>query len=129
MGTFRFVPIAPMTHDETLFFQQLGNRIAEARKTQSLTQQQLGELLGISQQMVASYEIGRRRVPISLLPDLARTLVVSLEALIGEESKAAGKRGPAPKLQQQLERVTQLPKAQQRFVMQMIDTVIQQAGR
>jgi hypothetical protein len=30
------------------------------------------------------------------------------------------------KLQQQLERITRLPKAQQRFVMQMIDTVLQQ---
>lgn len=55
--------------------------------------------------------------------------MVSLEALIGEESKAASRREPASKLKQQLERVTQLPKAQQRFVMQMIDTVIQQAGR
>ena len=38
----------------------------------------------------------------------------------------AAKRGPAPKLQQQIERITRLPKAQQRFVMQMIDTVLQQ---
>jgi hypothetical protein len=40
--------------------------------------------------------------------------------------RSTGKRGPAPKLQQQLERITRLPKAQQRFVMQMIDTVLQQ---
>ena len=35
-------------------------------------------------------------------------------------------RGPAPKLQQQLDRITRLPKAQQRFMMQMIDAVLQQ---
>jgi len=40
-----------------------------------------------------------------------------------------GKRGPAPKLQQQLERITHLPKAQQRFVMQVIDSVLAQASR
>ena len=39
---------------------------------------------------------------LSLLPDLIRTFVVPLEVLIGEESKAAGKRVPAPRLQQQL---------------------------
>lgn len=50
-----------------------------------------------------------------------------MEDLIGlPASRGTGKRGPAPKLQQQLERITQLPKAQQRFVMQMLDTVLQQ---
>ena len=43
-------------------------------------------------------------------------------------SRSAGKRGPTPKLQRQLEQVSALPKAQQRFVMQMLDTVLQQNG-
>ncbi|MFT3792950.1 MAG: helix-turn-helix domain-containing protein [Rudaea sp.] len=116
-----------MTHDETLFFRQLGSRIAQARKAQNLTQQQLADLLDLTQQMVASYEVGRRRVPVSLLPLIARALAISVEELIGEEAKPA-KRGPAPKLQQQLERITRLPKAQQRFVMQMIDTVLAQSA-
>jgi hypothetical protein len=30
---------------------------------------------------------------------------------------------------QQMERIQRLPKAQQRFVMQMLDTVLQQAAR
>jgi hypothetical protein len=50
--------------------------------------------------------------------------------LIGEPpSAAAKKRGPTPKIQQQMERIQRLPKAQQRFVMQMIDTVLAQQGR
>lgn len=79
--------------------------------------------------MVASYEVGRRRVPVSLLPQIAATLTVSLEDLIGKNSASPAKRGPAPKLQQQIERIQQLPRAQQKFVMQMLDTVLQQAGR
>lgn len=121
-------PIGPMTPDEKEFFKHLGARIAGLRRDAGLTQLQLGELLEITQQQVASFEIGRRRVPVSLLPSLAHALAVGVEELIGESPKAA-KRGPAPKLQQQLERITRLPKAQQRFVMQMLDTVIQQAGR
>lgn len=120
--------IAPMTQDEKVFFKALGARIAALRIDSNLTQQQLADTLGLSQQVVASYEVGRRRVPVSLLPALARTLGVSVEELIGEETKAA-KRGPAPKLQQQLERITQLPKPKQRFVMEMIDTVLQQQTR
>ncbi len=81
--------------------------------------------LGVSQQTITAYEVGRRRIQVSALPTIARALGVSVEELIGEPATPA-KRGPAPKLQQQLERITRLPKAQQRFVMQMIDTVLQQ---
>jgi transcriptional regulator with XRE-family HTH domain len=79
--------------------------------------------------MVASYEGGRRRVPVSLLPTLAQVLAVSLDVLIGQKEASPGKRGPAPKLLQQMERIQRLPKAKQRFVMEMIDTVLTQQDR
>jgi transcriptional regulator with XRE-family HTH domain len=119
----------PMTQDEKLFFRQLGARIAELRKTHGLTQVQLAETLELTQQMVASYEVGRRRVPVSLLPAIAAALAVSVETLIGQKEAAPGKRGPAPKLQQQMERIQRLPRARQRFVMEMIDTVLAQQDR
>ncbi|MDU8459875.1 MULTISPECIES: hypothetical protein [Pseudomonas syringae group] len=37
------------------------------------------------------------------------------------------KRGPAPKWQQQLESIDQLPKSQQKFVAQTLDALIAQA--
>lgn len=114
---------------EQAFFVQLGNRIAQLRKEQDITQVQLAELLGVSQQTITAYEVGRRRIQVSALPVIARALHVSIEELIGEESRRGGKRGPASRLQQQLEQVSQLPKAQQKFVSQMLDTVLQQAGR
>lgn len=45
-----------------------------------------------------------------------------------EEAKEIVKRGPTPKLQRQLERLSRLPKAKQKFVSEMLDTVLQQAG-
>jgi hypothetical protein len=77
---------------------------------------------------LASWEVGRRRLPVALLPELAQSLAVSVEDLIGTATPPA-RRGPAPKLLQQVERIQRLPRAQQRFVMQMIDTVLQQAAR
>lgn len=119
-----------MTQDEKLFFRQLGARIAQLRKDRGLTQVQLAEVLELTQQMIASYEVGRRRVPVSLLPAIADALAISIEELIGRPpARASAKRGPAPKLQQQIERIGQLPKAQQRFVMQMLETVLAQASR
>jgi len=117
-------PMTPMAPDEKAFCKAMGERLAEARKDHHMTQVQLAELLGVMQQTLAHYEVGRRRVPVSMLPLLATTLAVSVEELIGVSSPA-GRRGPAPKLLQQVERIHRLPKARQRFVMEMIDAALQ----
>ena len=90
--------------------------------------EQLADELGVAQQVVASYEIGRRRVPVSTLPALARVLGVSIEGLIGEDEKPA-RRGPSPKLQRHLERISALPKPQQRAVMEVLEAVLAQSSR
>lgn len=109
------------------FFVQLGERIASLRRANDVTQVQLAEVLGVSQQTLQSYEVGRRRIPVSALPTVARTLSVSLEELFGEEQHAVrSRRGPMPKWQQQIEAIAQLPKARQRFVSQMLETVLAQ---
>ena len=64
------------------------------------------ELFDLVNQMIASYEVGRRRVPISMLPTLAIALAATMEDLVAQPTKP-GKRGPAPKLQQQMERISQ----------------------
>jgi transcriptional regulator with XRE-family HTH domain len=121
----------PMSPDERAFFQTVGTRIARLRKEADLTQVQLAEALGIPQPQLASYEVGRRRVPVSLLPGLARALAVPIEELLGEEGtqSASSRRGPVSRVQQQMERIQLLPRSKQRFVMEMIDTVLQQAGQ
>lgn len=120
--------IEAMAQDEKKFFKELGNRVASLRKEQGLTQAQLGELLGIAQQMIASYEIGRRRVPVSMLPQLAHALAIPVDTLLGLSSGAA-KRGPTPQMQRQIERLSRLPKAKQKMVMEMLEGVLSQASR
>jgi transcriptional regulator with XRE-family HTH domain len=121
-------PLDPMSPDEKAFFQQLGARIAEFRKDAAITQTQLAKTLDVSQQTVASWEVGRRGVPVATLPALARALSVSIEGLIDEKAPP-GKRGPAPKIQQKIEQLARLPKAQQKLVLQMLDGVLAQASR
>jgi len=116
-----------MTPKDKLFYQQLGQRIARFRKAQNLTQQQLGDLLGIAQQTLAHYETGRLRIAVAALPPLAEALGISVEELLEDQpANDKRKRGPASKLQRQIEQVSQLPRAKQKFVMDMLDTVIQQ---
>lgn len=119
--------IYSVTPQDKRFYQALGKRIAERRKAQGLTQVELAERLGISQQTLAHYEVGRLRVAVAMLPALAKELAIPVEDLVGMPA-TKGKRGPAPKLQQQIEQIQQLPRTKQRFVMQMLDTVLQQAN-
>ncbi len=94
---------------------------------QNMTQTQLADALGIAQQTMAHYEGGKLRIPVALLSTMATLLAVSIEAIIGEPAKAAkGKRGPTPRLQRQMELISQLPRTKQKFVMEMLDAVIQQ---
>ncbi len=127
MADLRRISAAMKTKDDA-FFKRLGARIAQARKDQDMTQVQLAERLGIAQQTLAHYEVGRARIAADLLPVLAETLELSLdEMLIGEPAtRPAGKRGPASRLQQQIDAIGQLPKAKQKFVVEMIDTVLAQ---
>jgi len=119
---------ADMKTKDDAFFKRLGARIAQARKQMDMTQVQLAERLGIAQQTLAHYEVGRARIAADLLPVLAETLELSLdEMLIGEPAaRPAGKRGPASRLQQQIDAIGQLPKAKQKFVVEMLDTVLAQ---
>ena len=112
------------------FFKDLGTRIALARKGQNLTQTDLALSLGVAQQTLAHYEGGRLRLPASMLPVLAQVLGLTTEELLGQNvDKASSKRGPTPRLQQQIDRISQLPKPKQRFVMEMLDTVLAQASQ
>ena len=121
-------PPDPMTQEEKAFFKALGARISAARNDSGITQVQLAKTMGVSQQTVASWEVGRRGVPVSNLPLLARTLGLSVEMLLGEKA-APAKRGPTPKMQQQIERLSRLPQAKQRVVMEMLEGFLNQAAR
>ena len=119
--------IANMSPNDKPFYQTLGKRIAERRKAKGLTQQQLAEILGISQKTIAHYEVGRLRVAVIMLPILCKALSVTLDDLVGTPAaKQKSKRGPASVLQQQIEQIRELPRAKQKFVIDMLNTVIQQ---
>lgn len=121
--------IATMPAKDSAFFQALGTRIAQARKERGMTQQALAEALGIAQQTLGHYEVARARIAADLLPRLADALDLSLDELLkGQPTiRLPGKRGPASRLEQQLDAVTRLPKAKQKVVSELLDSVIVKA--
>jgi len=51
-----------------------------------------------------------------------------IEEMIGSPApRGQAKRGPAPKIQQQLERLSQLPRARQRVVSEVLDSLLAQS--
>ena len=121
-----------MNSQDEQFFKELGARVAQARKDHGLTQQQLAEKLGLAQQTYAHYEVGRARIPASMLPTLAKLLTLSLDELMGTPVVRAARgrpRGPTSRLHQQIDAIERLPKTKQQFVSQMLETVLAQAAR
>ncbi len=111
--------------DEQVFFDRLGERIAQMRKERGWSQTELGEKIGLSQQIIASYECGQRQhFPLCRVITLARTFGVDLPALLLGENEWTQKRGPASKMEKQIEQVRRLPKAKQRFVSELLENVL-----
>lgn len=81
-----------MTPDEEAFYRALGERIAELRRQQDMTQQQLADELGLSQKTVGHYEVGRIRLQVHMLPPLAECLGVSIAALFDPLKKKIARR-------------------------------------
>ena len=65
----------------------IGERIKAARKLKGLSQEQLGEKLGLSFQAVSTWETGKFIPDSDHLPQLAKELDLSLDALFAETEK------------------------------------------
>ena len=126
MGSIVPMSVAVTPKDQA-FYRQLGQRIAARRKACRLTQQQLADTLGVSQQALAHYEVGRLRVAVSLLGPIAAALDTSAAELLEEPAaKKTTRRGPTPALQRRLEEVARLPRARQKMIHEMLEALIRQ---
>jgi transcriptional regulator with XRE-family HTH domain len=120
------IPVAMERNTTEMFFKEFGTKITSFRKELNLTQEQLAQKIGVSQQIIALYELGKRRIPISLLVPIAKSLHVNIEDLLGIEKKG-NKRGPIPKIQKRLEQIQTLPLDKQKMVLEVLDTIMQGA--
>jgi len=100
-------------------FLKIGKKIAFARVEIGLSQQQLSQKVGISQSLLALYELGKRRIPISTLFDIASILSVSLDELLPTNKR----HGPIPKVDRELSRVKTFSKGEQQVVIDVIKSI------
>lgn len=62
-------------------------RLAEIRKSKKLSQLTLGNKIGVAQETISGYEIGRAEPDLATLCKLADTLCVSVDYLLGRSDE------------------------------------------
>ena len=67
-----------------------GKRLKDLRKSANLTQQQLGNLVGVTKVSICCYENGTRTPTLDTLIDLADSLNTPLTYLLGVDAFAVG---------------------------------------
>jgi len=75
--------------NEEEFYARLGARIAEERKLSSLTQQDLGDAIGLSRTSVTNIENGRQPLQVYTLMRIAARLKVPVEVLLPMEGNVS----------------------------------------
>lgn len=68
--------------------QNLGKKIAEARRREGITQSALALRVGVTAQAVSKWEQGRSCPDIAILDEIADALGISLFELLGMENSA-----------------------------------------
>ena len=66
----------------------VGERIKSARKSKKMSQEELGNLLGIGKSSISEWESGKRPIPIDTMEEIADHLQVTVPYLMGWEASA-----------------------------------------
>lgn len=104
----------------------LGERIAFLREQAGLSQQQLAAQLGVNQQMIAYWERRAATLRPDQLTALADALKTSVDQLLGKAAPKVRGNGPAGKMRQTFEAVSQLPRRQQQKIAEVISALVAQ---
>jgi transcriptional regulator with XRE-family HTH domain len=100
----------------------LGERLYRVRRARGLTQEQLGELTGLSKRMIAHYEVGSKAMTVDSLKKIAVSLGVAISHLLGEKSTPPDlETGIKPSIRKRLDTLKELPAPDQQAIFRMID--------
>lgn len=111
----------PTTRGRTEF----GKRLLAAREDLGLSQAEVAGQVGITQSRYADWE----RHPVGLRPEqvlkLCDVLKVPVEYLYGQKNKRNGRGGPPGRLRQVFDQVAELPRQQQRKVIEFVEAFVE----
>jgi transcriptional regulator with XRE-family HTH domain len=106
-----------------------GERLAKIRQSRGMTQIALGTAVGVSNRVIAYYEQQDAQPPGAMLADLARALRVSSDTLLGLKPAKDTDSPRTARLLKRLRRIEELPSADQRVVLKMLDGLLERHVR
>jgi transcriptional regulator with XRE-family HTH domain len=112
----------PATKDRT----ELGSRIAEARQTAGLTQQELADKLGVTQRVIAYWEREAVSIRADQIDALSSALKITADDLLGRKAAKARGAGPASKTRRLFEAVSKMPRHQQDKIVAILEPFVAQ---
>lgn len=108
---------------KTSAIKDFGKRLASIRQARGYSQRELARQIGISQRMLAYYEVQSQHVPVNLLIPLSKTLKVSLEEMLGLKGLKEQINPQYKSLWKKLKKVELLDPRDQKAILRMIDIV------
>lgn len=109
----------PLLH-EMLISMPFPDNLAEARKKRGLTQEALGELVGLTKLQIYRYEKGSSQPTLDVLKKIAVCLNTSLDELVFDDRE----RGPSDELRLRFELIQQMSEDDQKAIKSVLDGMI-----
>lgn len=107
------------SNDETV-----GQRITEIRKIRGYTQVELAGKIGITRDLLSSYELSRVRIYDEMIYRLALVLEVSTDRLLGFEKREEVAETVSLRYTKRIKEIESLPEHKIRMILKMIDDSI-----
>jgi transcriptional regulator with XRE-family HTH domain len=101
-----------------------GERVARLRRERGITQEELAQLLGVSQPVVSDYERGELRLHGELLLQLAEILDTSADEILGLARRKSDGAVKNRRLARRLLQIEKLPKRDQQAILRTIDAFL-----
>ncbi len=120
---------SPKRHGIVIFMKKkttidnFGKNLTRIRKAKGFTQKKLGELIGVSNRVIAYYEKETNYPPAHLIAPLSEALEVSTDELLGIKKSKLSVDTENVALWRKLRVVESLPKKDQKTILQYIDIV------
>ncbi|MBA7698280.1 hypothetical protein ES703_106957 [subsurface metagenome] len=107
----------------------IGQRIARFRKEIGCSQRELAKKIGITNYLVSDYETGRLHLNDEMVARFAIALEVSADEILGLKNIKHSDIRPTLRIMKRLNRIKELPLAQQKALLRTIDMAIKTNGK
>lgn len=110
---------------------EIGARLRQLRRTRGMNQGELAKLLGTHQTSISQIESGARGLSLHQAVKLSKALGVSIDELLGQgkASRSSQKVSSNGRVLRRLRRIEQLPQAERRFVLKIIEALVEKRSR